>query len=251
MAGLTATYVDPDTFTVVGDLTTTFVVGRRVKCNCGVDGYKFGTITSRSFGGGVTTVNLSSGSDNLTSNLTEAWYGIVGGGDTDQSIPIHSHDGSEGSGGEVVSPILQIDRVNITNTLITTSVISEAVSATSGSGVAFGSNAITLLESDSTVRVQMLIPYANDNDAGRGIAVVSRSTTVLAVAAFLGKKEGLAAISIDFYDTPGSVGPHTYAVRVGVSTNTGYFNRSKLQFAPYGLPYVRNNCWLTLTEIAA
>lgn len=250
MAGLAATYVDPDTFTVVGDLTSTFSVGRRVKANCGVDGFKFGTIESSSFGGGVTTVNLTSGSDNLTSNLTEVWYGIQSEG-TDGSVPIHAHDVSEGSGGEIVVPILQVDRVNITNTLITTSVISEAVSATSSSGVAFGSNAITLLKSDSTVRVQMLIPYANDNDAGRGVAVVSRSTTVLAVAAFLGKKEGLAVISIDFYDTPGSVGPHTYAVRVGVSTNTGYFNRSKIVYAPYGLPYVRNNCWLTLTEIAA
>ena len=76
MAGLAATYVDPDTFTVVGDLTSTFSVGRRVKANCGVDGFKFGTIESSSFGGGVTTVNLTSGSDNLTSNLTEVWYGM-------------------------------------------------------------------------------------------------------------------------------------------------------------------------------
>jgi len=100
-AGLSATFVDADTFTVAGDLTTTFVVGRRIKADCGVDGYKFGTITSSSFGGGVTTVNLTAASDDLTSNLDVVWYGIVGGGADDQSIPIHSHDGSEGSGGEV------------------------------------------------------------------------------------------------------------------------------------------------------
>ena len=250
MAGLSATYVDADTFTVAGDLTTTFVVGRRVKADCGVDGYKFGTILSRSFGGGVTTVNLTAASDNLTSNLNVVWYGIVGGGASDQSIPIHSHDGTEGSGGEIASPILQIDRANITNVVETTTVIAESATPTSTSGVAFGSNAITLIESDSIIRVQLLIPYANDNDSGRGVAVISRSTTVLAVSAFLGKKEGLSMIAFDFYDTPGA-GTHTYAVRVGVSTNTGRFNRTVGDATPYGGTLVTNNCWLTLTEIAA
>jgi len=100
MAGLTATYVDADTFTVVGDLTTTFIVGRRVKADCGVDGYKFGTIESVSFGT-VTTVNLTATSDDLTSNLDVVWYGIVGGGAENQSMPIHDHSGDEGSGGFV------------------------------------------------------------------------------------------------------------------------------------------------------
>ena len=71
MAGLAATYVDADTFTVSTDLTLTFSVGRRVKANCGVDGYKFGTIESSSFGGGVTTVNLTTASDDLTSKVGE------------------------------------------------------------------------------------------------------------------------------------------------------------------------------------
>jgi hypothetical protein len=99
--GLSATYVDADTFTVAGNLTTTFVVGRRIKADCGVDGYKFGTISASSFGGGVTTVDLTAASDDLTANLDVVWYGVVGGGATDQSIPIHTHDGSEGSGGSV------------------------------------------------------------------------------------------------------------------------------------------------------
>lgn len=102
MAGLAATYVDADTFTVSTDLTEYFIEGRRVKCNCGVDGFKYGTIESSSFAAGNTTVNLTSTSDNLTSNLTEAWYGIVGGGADNQSIPVHDHDDEEGEGGLLV-----------------------------------------------------------------------------------------------------------------------------------------------------
>ena len=251
MAGLSATYVDADTFTVSGDRTTTFVVGRRVKADCGVDGYKFGTIETRSYDStsNETTVNLTAASDDLTSNLNVVWYGIVGGGASDQSIPIHSHDGSEGSGG--AQTILQVDRANITNVVTTTTVIDEASTPTSTSGAAFGSNAITLKKSNSTVRVQCIIPCDNDNDSGRTIAVISRSTTVLATSGAMAKKEGYRLIVFDFYDTPGSVGPHTYSIRVGVSQNTGYFNRTTSDATPYGGTAFVNNCWLTLTEIAA
>lgn len=147
--------------------------------------------------------------------------------------------------------ILQVDRANLTNVVTTTTTILEATTPTSTSGVAFGSNSITLQKSDSTVRVQIAIPYANDNDAGRGVALIHRGTTVLAVSAFLGKKDGLGCIVFDFYETPGSVGPHTYSIRVGVSTNTGQFNRSTGDATPYGGTLLTNNCWLTLTEIAA
>jgi hypothetical protein len=100
--GLNATFIDATCFTVALDRTLTFVVGRRVKADCGVDGYKFGTIASSVFDGtNSTTVCLTSTSDDLTSNLDVVWYGIVGGGAYDQSIPVHSHDGSEGSGGLV------------------------------------------------------------------------------------------------------------------------------------------------------
>ena len=98
MAGLAASYIDVDTFTVSGDLTATFNVGRRVKADCGVDGIKYGTVLSSSFSS-VTTVNLSAASDNLTGNLTEVWFGIVGADDGSQSMPDHSHDGTEGAGG--------------------------------------------------------------------------------------------------------------------------------------------------------
>jgi len=99
--GLDATFIDATCFSVALDRTQTFVVGRRVKADCGVDGYKFGTIASSVFDSTNTIVCLTAASDDLTSNLNVVWYGIVGGGANDQSMPIHTHDGDEGSGGSL------------------------------------------------------------------------------------------------------------------------------------------------------
>lgn len=96
---ITATYVDANTFTVEDDRTAEFHVGRRVRCDCGADGYKYGTISATAYVS-VTTVDLTAASDNLTANLLTVQYGIVGKGD-DQSMPVHNHDGAEGSGGEI------------------------------------------------------------------------------------------------------------------------------------------------------
>jgi len=108
MAGITATYVDADTFTVATDMTLAFVVGRRVKCDCGVDGDKYGTVESSSYAALTTTVNLVSTNDDLTSNLVAVWFGIVSPG-TLGSVPQHPHTGYEGSGGSVSSSFFYAD----------------------------------------------------------------------------------------------------------------------------------------------
>lgn len=73
---LSATFVSSNQFTVAGDQTSTFVTGRRVKCNCGSDGYKYGTISSSSFTSPQTTITLISGLVNLTSNLKSVEWGV-------------------------------------------------------------------------------------------------------------------------------------------------------------------------------
>lgn len=73
MAGISASYVDSDTFTVTGDQIKDFNPGRRIKADCGVDGDKYGWVLSTSLSGN-TTVNLTSDSDALTANLTEVYY---------------------------------------------------------------------------------------------------------------------------------------------------------------------------------
>ena len=97
MAGFTAIYVDADTFTVVRDKTADFIVGRRVKANCGADGYKYGTVESSSYSSPDTTVNLVSTNDDLTSKLAEVWYSSVKPG-TKGNVAEHPHDDFEGSG---------------------------------------------------------------------------------------------------------------------------------------------------------
>lgn len=95
---ITATYSDAVTFTIAGDLTDEFHAGRRVRANCGVDGYKYATILSSSYSSPNTTVILTAGSDDLTANLAEVLFGIVGIGDYG-SIPEHDHLEDEGDGG--------------------------------------------------------------------------------------------------------------------------------------------------------
>ena len=94
----TATYVNATTFTVVDNYVSIFDVGRRVKCDCGADGLKYGTVESRSYSAPNTTIVLTAASDDLTNGLVTVLVGEVGVG-TDQSTPVHPHDGTEGSGG--------------------------------------------------------------------------------------------------------------------------------------------------------
>jgi hypothetical protein len=79
---MNATYVSTTSFTVVGDQTTIFVTGRRVKCNCGVDGYDYGTILSSAYTT-LTTITLTAASDDITANLTAVEWSAV----TPASVP--------------------------------------------------------------------------------------------------------------------------------------------------------------------
>lgn len=108
MAGITASYVDSDSFTVLTDRTAEFSVGRRVKALCYPDGTKYGTVESASYSSPLTTVNLYSTNDDLTSNLTEVWFGRQGQG-TGGSVPMHDHDGYEGSGGSLSPSVFYVD----------------------------------------------------------------------------------------------------------------------------------------------
>lgn len=94
---MNASYVSANTFTVGSDRTSEFVPGRRIKADCGVDGYKYGTVESSSYSSVTTVVLIESV---LTSNLTTVLYGIVSSGSTG-SLPVHAHDDSAGEGGTI------------------------------------------------------------------------------------------------------------------------------------------------------
>jgi hypothetical protein len=93
-----AVYVSSNQFTVSGDHTSEFLYGRRLKADCGVDGYKYSTIQSSSFSSPNTTVTIEESV--LTSNLSSVLYGLVSPGE-EGSLPIHKHDGTEGHGGRI------------------------------------------------------------------------------------------------------------------------------------------------------
>ena len=150
----------------------------------------------------------------------------------------------------IPSPILQVVRLNITTVASTTTTILEANTPTSTSGDAFNSQAITLVRSTSTVRIQCTLPISNNNNSAQPTALIHRSTTVLAVGRQSIANATAGQITFDFFDTPGSVGPHTYAIRIGTQANTSYFNQTSGDTTPFGGTLFVNNCWLTLTEIA-
>jgi len=100
MQGFTATYINANSFSLVGDMTTEFSADRRTKANCGSDGYKYGTIASSSYSSPNTTVVINASGDDLTDKLVRVFYGEQSSGNTG-TIPTHLHDGTEGEGGDI------------------------------------------------------------------------------------------------------------------------------------------------------
>jgi hypothetical protein len=95
-----ATYISANSFKVSGNKTGEFVVDRRIKADCGDDGEVIATIVSSSYNGTSSETTVVIDETGLTSNLIGVLYGVVAPGATG-SMPIHPHDGSEGSGGSV------------------------------------------------------------------------------------------------------------------------------------------------------
>lgn len=85
--GLTPTYVGATQFTLVGDQTSAFHVGRRVKATVS-GGTSYGTITASAFGA-VTTITVdTAGSIALDAGLSAVSYGLLSA--TNNSLPVIS-----------------------------------------------------------------------------------------------------------------------------------------------------------------
>ena len=97
---ITATYISASSFSVAGDQTTDFHTGRRVKLVG--DSTWYGTILTAAYSS-LTTITLTAASDNMDNTLTGVLYGVISGKEDDCSMPIHTHDGDEGSGGIVTA----------------------------------------------------------------------------------------------------------------------------------------------------
>ncbi len=78
------TYIGANSFSVAGDQTNTFQVGRRIRStNSG--GTSYGTVATSTFAATVTTVVLTNTSGTLDSGLSAVYYGILA--PTNSSIP--------------------------------------------------------------------------------------------------------------------------------------------------------------------
>lgn len=86
VSGLTPTYVSTTSFTVPGNLTTTFQVNRRLKYTLN-GGVYYGYITASSYSGGtlLTTVTIAPDATNLDATLSAISYGFISA--TNTSIP--------------------------------------------------------------------------------------------------------------------------------------------------------------------
>jgi len=119
---ITATYSDANSFTVSGDLTDQFPVGIRVICcecsNCPsscTDAQKhYGTVSSRSYSSPDTTINLTSGSDDIDSDLVAVVYANISVGSSG-TLPAHTHAG-EGQGGASLGNIT-VSSLHLSGTL--------------------------------------------------------------------------------------------------------------------------------------
>lgn len=83
--GGTPTYISATSFSVVGDQTTIFTVGRRLRSTV-TGGTAYSTITASSFGSGITTITVANDSTALDSGISLVEYGILD--PTHQSIPV-------------------------------------------------------------------------------------------------------------------------------------------------------------------
>jgi hypothetical protein len=80
----TPTYISATSFSVVGDQTSTYQIGRRVKTT-NTAGTIHSTITNSSFGAGITTVTVANDSGTLDSGLSAVSCGLISA--TSSSLP--------------------------------------------------------------------------------------------------------------------------------------------------------------------
>jgi hypothetical protein len=94
-----ATYISSNTFTVDGDRSIEFNQGRRIKATLS-SGDVFCTISGSAYSGGTDKTAVGTYENELNATLESVLYGVVAPGSYG-SLPDHTHDGSEGSGGTI------------------------------------------------------------------------------------------------------------------------------------------------------
>jgi len=201
-----AAYISATQFRVEEDLTAEFLPGRRIKADCGGDGYKYSTVTSRSYSNPYTTVTIAEGE--LTSNLIDVLYGIVNVG-SEGSFPKHTHDSSEGQGGVISFDDLADNDIDFLQLIDTpSSYESNKVLETTGSGIVFSDKLDNFLQLTDT-------PTTYSGAEGKYIIATTSGLEFTTISGGSGSSD--VESFLDLNDTP-----TTYSGTEGqVATSTG------------------------------
>lgn len=143
--------------------------------------------------------------------------------------------------------VIQVVAMSIAAASGTTDIPDDNTTPTSTEGTEAGSQAITLSNAANKVLIQsgFQLQMVSGN---RAVAALFRGTTCLATAVVRPGSDGGAPINFNYLDAPGSVGPHTYSVRVGRGTAGGtWYVAQDSSGSKYNGTIA--NCGVTLTEI--
>lgn len=94
--GIDAIYKQENQFKISANLTEKFVPGRRIKADCGTDGFQYSEVVQSDYDTNNYETIVTIDDDVLTNELERVWYSSTSSGDSG-SLPLHTHvDDSEG-----------------------------------------------------------------------------------------------------------------------------------------------------------
>lgn len=174
--GTTPTYVAVNQFSVAGDQTATYQIGRRVKLQTTISTY-YGWITASVFGA-VTTVTVVLDSGSLDATLNTAWYSILEGQNT--AVPNMRHSGNNTT---VAADFITLGDVNV---------IGQDIKSDDGASVS--SFLQFWVRVSSTLRAAYKwvstsafnLTFTHANTADRTVTFLNRNTTVDAGDQYVG-----------------------------------------------------------------
>lgn len=148
--------------------------------------------------------------------------------------------------GRVVKQLVSMDIPSATGT---SDIPNDDTPPTVTEGTQVGSQTITLSDAASKVVIQSGFLLASLG-ANRVVATLFRGSTLLASTLVRPGNDGASAVNFNVEDVPGSVGPHTYSVRVGRGTAGGtWFVGQDNEGAKYNGSLANGK--VTIMEVAA
>ena len=185
-SGLTPTYVSATSFTLSGDQTTVFHVGRRLK-TADTGGTDYSTITASSYGAPNTTVTVNvDGAGSLDSGLSSVQYSVISSANSSISgeWPSVAHSGGNftAAGGGSWTVDLADQSVLAYSIIGKTMIVSFAITSTDVTGTV---SALQIaIPASKTAAKLASAPLSALNDAGtdrRGYCSVQAAATVIQI----------------------------------------------------------------------